>query len=100
MRKEALMKRLFTLLFTLMFVMGLIVTIGSLVSAQQAKPVFKVEDPMGVVKIKPGEPIHIACWFVVAGPDTSLGTDTKRGVEIAVDDKGSKLLGFPIKLTV
>jgi branched-chain amino acid transport system substrate-binding protein len=38
--------------------------------------------------------------MVVAGPDSSLGTDTKRGVEIAVDDKGSKLLGFPIKLTV
>ncbi len=54
----------------------------------------------GVVQIKPGEPIHIACWMVVAGPDASLGTDTKRGVEIAVDDKGGKILGFPIKLSV
>jgi len=53
-----------------------------------------------VVKIKPVEPIHIACWMVVAGPDASLGTDTKRGVEIAVADKGGKLLGFPIKLSV
>jgi len=33
-------------------------------------------------------------------PDASLGTDTKRGVEIAIDDKGGKLLGHPIKLTV
>jgi branched-chain amino acid transport system substrate-binding protein len=55
-----------------------------MVSAQQTKPTFKYEDPMGVVKIKPGEPVHIACWFVVAGPDASLGTDTKRGVEIAI----------------
>ncbi|MEO0249369.1 MAG: branched-chain amino acid ABC transporter substrate-binding protein [candidate division WOR-3 bacterium] len=57
-------------------------------------------DPLGVVTIKPNEPIHIAAWMVVAGPDASLGTDTKRGVEIAIDDKGGKLLGHPIKLTV
>jgi len=56
-------------------------------------------DPIGVVKIKAGEPIHIAAWMVIAGPDASLGTDTKRGVEIAIDDKGGKLLGHPIKLS-
>ena len=55
-------------------------------------------DPIGVVKIKPGEPIHIAYWFVVAGPDSTLGIDTKRGVEIAVDDIKNNLLGHPIKL--
>ena len=55
---------------------------------------------IGAVKIKKGEPIHIALWMVVAGPDASLGTDTKRGVEIAVDDKGGKLLGHPIKISV
>jgi branched-chain amino acid transport system substrate-binding protein len=37
--------------------------------------------------------------MVIAGPDASLGTDTKRGVEIAIDDKGGKLLGYPIKMT-
>jgi branched-chain amino acid transport system substrate-binding protein len=94
------MKWLFTLLSIFMIATGLIVMIGSLVSAQQAKQTFKVEDPMGVVKIKPGESIHIAAWMVVAGPDASLGTDTKRGVEIAIEDKGGKVLGFPIKLSV
>jgi branched-chain amino acid transport system substrate-binding protein len=59
-----------------------------------------IEDKIGVVTIKPSEPIHIAAWFVVAGPDASLGVDTKRGVEIAIDDKGGKLLEHPIKLTV
>src|SRR3972149_9422882 len=100
MRKEVLMKRLFILLLVLTLPTALIVTNGSPASAQQAKSGFKVEDPMGVVKIKPGEPVHIACWFVVAGPDASLGTDTKRGVEIAIEDKGGKVLGHPIKLTV
>ncbi len=60
---------------------------------------FVYEDKIGVLKIKPGEPIHIAYWFVVTGPDASLGIDTKRGIEIAIDDKGGKLLGHPIKLT-
>jgi branched-chain amino acid transport system substrate-binding protein len=58
------------------------------------------KDKLGIVKIKPGDPIHIGVWFVVAGPDASLGVDTKRGVELATDDKGGKLLGHPIKLTV
>jgi len=56
-------------------------------------------DEISVVEIKPDEPIHIAFWFVIAGPDASLGTDTKRGVEIAIDDKGGKLLGHDVKLT-
>jgi branched-chain amino acid transport system substrate-binding protein len=59
-----------------------------------------IDDKIGVVTIKPAEPIHLAAWFVVAGPDASLGIDTKRGVEIAIDDKGGKLLEHPIKLTV
>jgi branched-chain amino acid transport system substrate-binding protein len=94
------MKRVSALLFALITVFAVMVMAGSIASAQKAKVDFKYEDPIGVVKIKPGEPIHIACWFVVAGPDTSLGTDTKRGVEIAIGDKGGKLLGFPIKLSV
>ena len=91
------MKRFFVLLSVL--VIGVSLTVIS-APAQTKKAAFAYEDKMGVVKIKPGEPIHIACWMVVAGPDASLGTDTKRGVEIAVVDKGGKLLGFPIKLSV
>jgi branched-chain amino acid transport system substrate-binding protein len=85
------MKRSLALAVALMLVIGLAVV----ATTQAAAP----KDPLGVVTIKPGQPIHIAYWFVVAGPDASLGTDTKRGVEIAIDDKGGKLLGHPIKLT-
>jgi branched-chain amino acid transport system substrate-binding protein len=69
-------------------------------AAQAKKEAFKYEDKKGVIKIKAGQPIHIACWMVVAGPDASLGTDTKRGAEIAIADKGGKLMGHPIKLSV
>jgi len=83
------MKRTFALVLALTFVIGIAVFASN---AQAA-------DPLGDVKIKKDEPIHSAYWFVVAGPDASLGEDTKRGVEIAVDDKGGKILGHPIKLS-
>jgi branched-chain amino acid transport system substrate-binding protein len=59
----------------------------------------QVEDPIGVVKLRPGEPIHIAYWFVIAGENASLGTDTMRGVEIAIDDFGGNIKGWPIKVS-
>lgn len=83
------MKKTFALAVALTFIIGVAVV----VSHSQAA------DPIGDVKIKKGEPIHIAYWFVVAGPDASLGEDTKRGIEIAIADKGGKILGHPIKLT-
>jgi branched-chain amino acid transport system substrate-binding protein len=95
---EVVMKRFLVAAVSL----GLILTFSPSLSfgAKEKKgEAFKYEDPIGVVKIKPGQPIHIAYWFVIAGPDASLGIDTKRGVEIAIDDKGGKLLGHPIKLT-
>ncbi|MFC1813345.1 branched-chain amino acid ABC transporter substrate-binding protein [Thermodesulfobacteriota bacterium] len=53
----------------------------------------------GVVTIKKGAPVHIAYWFVVSGPNTSLGMDTVRGIEIAIEDFGGKVKGHSIKLS-
>jgi branched-chain amino acid transport system substrate-binding protein len=86
------MKRALTM-FVVLIALICFVTVNA--SAQ-----FKYDDKIGVVKIKKGDPIHIAMWFVVAGPDASLGTDTQRGVELALDDKGGKILGYPVKLSV
>jgi branched-chain amino acid transport system substrate-binding protein len=58
---------------------------------------FVCKDPLGCVDIGPNDPIHIAYAFVTSGADATLGLDTKYGAEIAVDDKGGKLLGHPIK---
>jgi branched-chain amino acid transport system substrate-binding protein len=85
------MNRRFALVVALLLVAGFAFT-----SIAQAAP---PKDPLGVVTIKKDQPIHISYWMVVAGPDASLGEDTKRGVEIAIQDKGGKLLGHPIKLT-
>jgi ABC-type branched-subunit amino acid transport system substrate-binding protein len=58
------------------------------------------ESSMSEVVIRPGEPIHIACWMVTAGPGGRLGSDTKRGVEIAIEDKGGKIHDHRIKLSI
>ena len=63
-----------------------------------AATVGPVTDPIGVVKIGPNEPIVIASWLVTSGPNAALGTDSQRGIEIAIADRGGKLLGHPIKL--
>jgi branched-chain amino acid transport system substrate-binding protein len=94
------MKRSSILLSVLFTMPALILSLGSRANAQKTKTDFKFEDAIGVVKIKLGEPIHLAAWMSVAGPDASLGTDTKRGAELAIQDKGGKILGFPIRLSL
>ena len=91
---------------TIFVVLAAVITLAAapaLAQQKKAEPAkkaeFKYTDPMGVVKIKKGDPIHIACWMVVAGENASLGTDTKRGVEIAVEDIKGKVLGHPIKIS-
>ena len=59
----------------------------------------EVKDPIGVVTLRPGEPVHIAYWVVISGANTSLGTDIVRGIEIAVDTFGGSIKGFPIKIS-
>lgn len=44
------------------------------------------------VTIPPGEPIHIAMWGVLSGPDVSLGEDVRRGFVLAIDDRQGTLL--------
>ena len=80
------MNRKFIMVLTLVFVLAF--AFGA-----QAK------DPIGEVKLRPGEPIHIAYWVVISGPNTSLGTDVVRGIEIAVDDFGGSIKGWPIKVS-
>jgi branched-chain amino acid transport system substrate-binding protein len=85
---------------TFTFVSLLVIASLALAACQPAAPAFTPPtDALGVVTIPSGEPIHIAYWGVLSGADATLGEDSKRGVEIAVDDKGGKLLGRDIRLT-
>ena len=56
-------------------------------------------DELGVFTVPAGDPIHVSYWGVLSGADSTLGEDSKRGVEIAIEDKGGKLLDHDISLT-
>ncbi len=63
----------------------------------QPPAAFTCTDKIGCVTIGPNDPIHIAYLLVVAGPNAALGTDSRNGVEIAIDDAGGKILNHTIK---
>lgn len=58
---------------------------------------FLCTDALGCVHILPGELLRIGTMMVVSGPNAALGVDTRRGVEIAIDDQ-QEVLGHRIEL--
>jgi len=67
-------------------------------ATRAAQTVGPVTDDIGVLRIPKGAPIQIGGSWVLSGPDTALGLDEKRAVELAFKDVGGKLLGHPLKL--
>jgi branched-chain amino acid transport system substrate-binding protein len=49
------------------------------------------------MKIAPADPVHVAYLLVVSGANAALGTDSRNGVKIAIDDAGGKILNHTIK---
>lgn len=103
-------KRLFALLSLLVIASMALTACGGATTAapaatevapatEAAGAAYECTDALGCVKIAADEPLHMAFWGVLSGADSSLGEDSKRGVEIAIDDKGGKLLGHDILLT-
>ncbi|MDA0701757.1 MAG: branched-chain amino acid ABC transporter substrate-binding protein [Proteobacteria bacterium] len=56
-----------------------------------------VMDDLRVVKIRAGEPITIGVYEVLSGPDTALGLDQWRGIQVAASDAGDKVAGHAIR---
>ncbi len=81
-----------------LMVCAFLATGGYFATSVPAAQMGPVNDPIGVVKVGPGEPITIAYWLVTSGSDGSLGTDSKRGIEIAIEDMKGKFMGHDIKL--
>lgn len=54
--------------------------------------------PLGAVTVVAGAPIKVAVFEALSGSDASLGVDQLRGIQIAVDDKGGKVLGHPVQI--
>jgi branched-chain amino acid transport system substrate-binding protein len=83
------MKKLFALL--------VVVSILGVALAACGGPTYECEDEFGCVEIGEGQPVRVAYSFVISGANESLGTDTKRGVEMAAEDKG-EILGHTIEV--
>nr|MBP6788961.1 ABC transporter substrate-binding protein [Promineifilum sp.] len=54
-------------------------------------------DPIGCITVAPGDPIVIASALVISGPNIELGTDSQRGIEIAISMR-PEVLGHPVEL--
>ena len=80
-----------------MVIAGLLGTTSFTALAETKGP---VTDDLGVVEIPKDAPIVIGGYWVISGPDTALGLDSKRGVEVAFDDIGNQIAGHPIQLVV
>jgi len=74
-----------------------IIMISSMVLAACGAKAYECTDPLGCVTVAPTDPVHIAYAMVIAGPDATLGIDSRNGAEIAIDDKGGKVLDHAIQ---
>jgi branched-chain amino acid transport system substrate-binding protein len=80
----------------LLVIVSIIMISSMVLAACGAKP-YECTDPIGCVTVAPADPVHIAYAMVINGPDATLGIDSRNGAEIAVDDKGGKVLDHTIK---
>lgn len=74
----------------------LALTISLLLTACGQK--FDCSDARTCVTIGSGDPIVIAVELTLSGPDAPYGIDALRGVELAIADRGGKVLNHPIEL--
>jgi branched-chain amino acid transport system substrate-binding protein len=74
-----------------------VLALGLAPITQAAETKGPVTDDLGVVEISQGAPIVIGGYWTLSGPDTALGLDQKRSVEIAFDEIGNELVGHPIQ---
>jgi branched-chain amino acid transport system substrate-binding protein len=78
-------------------VLLIIIMLATAVLSACGAPKLECTDEFGCVEVPEGEAIRVAWAFVVSGPDGPLGTDTKRGVELAAKEKG-EILGHEIEI--
>jgi branched-chain amino acid transport system substrate-binding protein len=78
--------------------LAVLVTGLFVVGCAPAAAPFECTDEFGCVEIGKDEPVRIAYSFVLSGADESLGLDTKRGVDMAAEEKG-EIKGHAIEVT-
>lgn len=70
------------------------------IGVQAAETKGPVTDDVGVIEIQKGQPVIIGSYIAIGGPESALGIDEKRAIEIALDEVDWKIAGHPVKLNV
>jgi branched-chain amino acid transport system substrate-binding protein len=80
-----------------LFILASIILVATMVLAACGAKPYTCTDSIGCVTVAPSDPVHIAYALVISGSDATLGTDSRNGAEIAIQDTGGKLVGHDIK---
>jgi branched-chain amino acid transport system substrate-binding protein len=67
--------------------------------AEEAPAAFECTDAIGCVELAPGDSVHIASMLTISGATAFLGEDSVGAIEIAIADRGGKLLDRDILYT-
>lgn len=57
-------------------------------------------DPLGCVTLASEDPVQIGVLQSLSGKTATLGREQIRGLELALEDRGGKLLNRPVKLQI
>ncbi|MBU0973654.1 MAG: branched-chain amino acid ABC transporter substrate-binding protein [Proteobacteria bacterium] len=69
-----------------------------LFSCGEQAPSFQCTDPLGCVRVEPGDPLKIGVLQALSGKVASLGMEQIRGLELAIDQKNGQVLGHSFLL--
>lgn len=82
------------------WIVMLFLLIGATVALAACTPAaapFECEDEIGCVDVPAGDPVRIGYALVISGPNETLGVDSRRGIEIAIDHQ-EEVVGHSIEL--
>jgi branched-chain amino acid transport system substrate-binding protein len=71
-----------------------------LIGCRATDPIIDCFDPIGCVVIAPDQPVKIGVLQALSGDQEPFGLSGLRSIEIALDDRGSQLLGHAIELQI
>ena len=78
----------------------LLFTVILLTSCRSTVIPFECTDPIGCVEIAPDQPLKIGVLQALSGDQEPFGLSGLRSIEIALDDRGSQLLGHTLELQI
>jgi branched-chain amino acid transport system substrate-binding protein len=71
-----------------------------LAGCRSTAPPFECTDLIGCMQITPDQPVKIGVLQVLSGEQEPFGRSGLRSIEMALDDRGGKLLGHSIELQI